>query len=395
MIMLPLALPFPNSRFPTIPVQFTLNHTDSTTEARAGRLTTAHGTIETPMFMPVGTVGSVKAVAPRELMADIGAPIILGNTYHLYLRPGPDVLEAAGGLHRFMQWDRPILTDSGGYQVFSLADRRTLSEEGVRFRSHIDGSSHLFTPENVVDIQRTIGADIMMVLDECPAGDVSEDYARTSNELTLRWAARCRERWETTSPKYGYEQALFGIVQGVVYPAIRRESARRLVAMDFPGYAIGGLSVGEPAKQMYAMTEVVNDILPADKPRYLMGVGKPANLLESIARGVDLFDCVIPTRNGRNGTIYTTEGRINIKNAQWEHDFSPLDPGLDTYVAQTFTKAYVRHLHKAGEILGLQIASQQNLAFYIWLMREARRAIAEDRFQTWKDDIQPRVSRLL
>lgn len=374
---------------------FALDHTDSTTDARAGRLQTAHGTIETPMFMPVGTVGSVKAVAPRALTSDIGAQIILGNTYHLYLRPGTDVLEAAGGLHRFMHWDGPILTDSGGYQVFSLADRREITEEGVTFRSHIDGSKHLFTPESVVDIQRAIGADIMMVLDECPAGDVSKSYARASNELTLRWAARCRERWAATPPKYGYEQALFGIVQGVVYPEIRRESAQQLVEMDFPGYAIGGLSVGEPAQQMYAMTEVVNDILPTDKPRYLMGVGKPANLLESIARGVDLFDCVIPTRNGRNGTIYTTAGRLNIKNAQWEHDFSPLDPGLDTYASQAFTKAYVRHLHKAGEILGLQIASQQNLAFYLWLMREARRAIAGDRFATWKAEIQPRVSRLL
>ena len=374
---------------------FTLEHTDDATDARAGRLDTAHGSIETPMFMPVGTVGSVKGVPPRALSGDIGAQIILANTYHLYLRPGPDVLEAAGGLHRFMQWDGPILTDSGGYQVFSLADRRTLSEEGVTFRSHIDGSKHLFTPESVVDIQRAIGSDIMMVLDECPAGDVSEDYARTSNELTLRWAERCKRQWETTAPRYGHRQLLFAIVQGVVYPEIRRESARRLVAMDFPGYAIGGLSVGEPAKQMYAMTEVVTEILPSDKPRYLMGVGKPANLLESIARGVDLFDCVIPTRNGRNGTIYTTEGRINITNAQWAHDFSPVDPGLDTYASQTFSKAYLRHLQKSGEILGLQIASQQNLAFYIWLMREARRAIREGRFASWKADIQPRVSRLL
>ena len=374
---------------------FTLEHTDDATDARAGRLDTAHGSIETPMFMPVGTVGSVKGVPPCALSGDIGAQIILANTYHLYLRPGPDVLEAAGGLHRFMQWDGPLLTDSGGYQVFSLADRRTLSEEGVTFRSHIDGSKHLFTPESVVDIQRAIGSDIMMVLDECPAGDVSEDYARTSNELTLRWAERCKRQWETTAPRYGHRQLLFAIVQGVVYPEIRRESARRLVAMDFPGYAIGGLSVGEPAKQMYAMTEVVTEILPSDKPRYLMGVGKPANLLESIARGVDLFDCVIPTRNGRNGTIYTTEGRINITNAQWARDFSPVDPGLDTYASQTFSKAYLRHLQKSGEILGLQIASQQNLAFYIWLMREARRAIREGRFASWKADIQPRVSRLL
>jgi len=376
-------------------VQFTLEHTDADTDARAARLTTDHGTIETPMFMPVGTVGTVKAVEPRELAADVRAQIILGNTYHLYLRPGPDVLETAGGLHRFMQWDGPILTDSGGYQVFSLSDRRTIDEEGVTFRSHIDGSKHLFTPESVVDIQRAIGSDIMMVLDECPAGDVSETYARESNELTMRWAQRALDHWQQTEPRYGHAQALFAIVQGVVYPAIRRTSAERLVAMDFPGYAIGGLSVGEPAKQMYAMTAVVNEILPADKPRYLMGVGKPANLLESIARGVDLFDCVIPTRNGRNGTIYTTAGRINIKNAQWEHDTSPLDPGLETYASQTFSKAYVRHLHKAGEILGLQIASQQNLAFYIWLMREARRAITDNRFASWKADIQPRVSRLL
>ena len=374
-------------------MQFTLEHTDA--DARAARLTTDHGTIETPMFMPVGTVGTVKAVEPRELATDIQAQIILGNTYHLYLRPGTDVLKTAGGLHRFMQWDGPILTDSGGYQVFSLSDRRTIEEEGVTFRSHIDGSKHLFTPESVVDIQRAIGSDIMMVLDECPAGDVSETYARTSNELTMRWAQRALDHWHQTEPLYGHTQALFAIVQGVVYPAIRRASAERLVDMDFPGYAIGGLSVGEPAKQMYAMTEVVTDILPADKPRYLMGVGKPANLLESIARGVDLFDCVIPTRNGRNGTIYTTQGRLNIKNAQWEHDTSPLDPGLDTYVAQTFSKAYVRHLHKAGEILGLQIASQQNLAFYVWLMREARRAIADGRFAAWRAEIQPRVSRLL
>jgi queuine tRNA-ribosyltransferase len=376
-------------------VQFTLEHTDADTHARAARLTTDHGTIETPMFMPVGTVGTVKAVEPRELATDIQAQIILGNTYHLYLRPGTDVLETAGGLHRFMQWDGPILTDSGGYQVFSLSDRRTIEEEGVTFRSHIDGSKHLFTPESVVDIQRAIGSDIMMVLDECPAGDVSEAYARDSNELTMRWARRALDHWHQTKPLYGHTQALFAIVQGVVYPAIRRASAERLVAMDFPGYAIGGLSVGEPAQQMYAMTEVVTEILPADKPRYLMGVGKPANLLESIARGVDLFDCVIPTRNGRNGTIYTTQGRLNIKNAQWEHDTSPLDPGLETYVAQTFSKAYVRHLHKAGEILGLQIASQQNLAFYVWLMRAARRAIADGRFAAWKATIQPRVSRLL
>lgn len=376
-------------------MSFTLEHTDAHTEARAGRLETPHGTIETPTFMPVGTLGSVKAVEPRELKTDIGAQIILGNTYHLYLRPGTSIIEQSGGLHRFMQWEGPILTDSGGYQVFSLSERCEISEEGVRFRNHLDGSEHLFTPESVVDTQRVLGSDIMMVLDECPSADVSEEYARESNELTIRWAERARERFEATDPRYGHEQMLFGIVQGVTYPDVRRESARRLVRMDFPGYAIGGLSVGEPAEDMYAMTEVVTPLLPSGKPRYLMGVGKPANLLESVARGVDLFDCVIPTRNGRNGTIYTTEGRINIKNAQWKDDFSPVDPGLDAYASQQFSKAYLRHLQKSKEILGLQIASQQNLAFYCWLMEEARAAIQDDRFSTWKDDIQPRISRLL
>lgn len=375
-------------------MQFILEHEDASTGARAGRLELAHGTVETPIFMPVGTVGSVKAVEPRELRRDVGAQIILGNTYHLYLRPGTELLQAAGGLHGFMGWDGPILTDSGGYQVFSLADLRAMSEEGVRFQSHVDGSAHLFTPENVIDTQRAIGADVMMVLDECPAGDVNEAYARSSNELTLRWAARCRERYEQTRPLYGHEQALFAIVQGVVYPEVRRESARRLVAMDFPGYAIGGLSVGEPAKQMYAMTEVVTEVLPREKPRYLMGVGTPANLLESIARGVDLFDCVMPTRNGRNGMLFTTQGTINIRNARWTDDLAPLDPGLDVY-ASGFSKAYLRHLVKTGEVLGLQLASMQNLAFYLWLMGEARRAIQEDRFASWKDEVQPRVSRRL
>ena len=346
------------------------------------------------MFMPVGTVGSVKAVEPRELKEDVGAQIILGNTYHLYLRPGTELLEEAGGLHRFMQWDGPLLTDSGGYQVFSLADRRDLSEEGVRFQSHIDGSAHLFTPESVVDAQRAIGSDIMMVLDECPPGDATEEYAHTSNELTLRWAARCREQFERTTPRYGYEQALFAIVQGVVYPEIRRHSARRLVAMDFPGYAIGGLSVGESAEAMYAMVDVVAPLLPEQKPRYLMGVGTPANLLENVARGIDLFDCVMPTRNGRNGLVFTTEGEVSILNARWTDDLSPLDPGLSGYASQ-FSKAYLRHLMKAKEILGLQIASLQNLSFYVWLMKEARRAICEDRFAAWKAEVQPRVSRRL
>ena len=376
-------------------MRFTLLHTDSETNARAGVLETDHGVVETPIFMPVGTVGSVKAVQPRELHADVGAQIILGNTYHLYLRPGLEVLERAGGLHRFMQWSGPILTDSGGYQVFSLSGRRTLSEEGVRFKSHIDGSYHVFTPESVVDIQRSIGADVMMALDECPPGDAPLDYARSSNELTLRWAERCKKRFDETEGRYGYEQALFGIVQGVVYPEVRRASARALVDMDFPGYAVGGLSVGEPAEQMYAMVEVVNEILPAHKPRYLMGVGTPANLVENVARGIDLFDCVMPTRNGRNGMLFTTEGILNMRNRKWRTDFSPLDPGLDGYVSQTFTKAYVRHLFISGEILGLQIASLQNLSFYLWLMKEARRAVVEGRFRSWKEEILPRISRRL
>jgi len=374
---------------------FTLQHTDTTSSARAGRLRTAHGPIDTPVFMPVGTVGSVKAVQPRELLDDVDAPIILGNTYHLYLRPGTDLLQAAGGLHRFMQWPRPMLTDSGGYQVFSLSDLRDLSEEGVTFQSHIDGSSHSFTPESVVDIQRAIGSDIMMVLDECPPGDASEAYARESNELTLRWAARARAHFDATAPLYGYEQALFGIVQGVVYPEIRRESAKRLVDLDFPGYAIGGLSVGEPAAQMYAMVEVVNEILPADKPRYLMGVGTPANLIENIARGVDMFDCVMPTRNARNGTLFTTQGRMNILNARWTEDLSPVDPGLDGYASQRFSKAYLRHLFKANEILALQLATLQNLALYRWVMREARAAIQEDRFAAWRRTTVPQLQHRL
>lgn len=376
-------------------MRFSLLKTDSDSEARLGRIETDHGHIDTPVFMPVGTVGSVKAVQPRELLHDVGAQIILGNTYHLYLRPGPDLIAAAGGLHRFMEWPGPILTDSGGYQVFSLADRRKLSEEGVEFRSHLDGTAHFFTPESVVDIQRKIGSDIMMVLDECPPADVTEEYARSSNELTLRWAARCKARFESTDPFHSHHQTLFAIVQGVVYPDVRRESAMRLVEMDFPGYAIGGLSVGEPDEIMYEMVEVVTEVLPRAKPRYLMGVGTPANLLENVARGIDMFDCVMPTRNGRNGMLFTTEGIINIRNKKWQHDFSPIDPVLDGYASQTFSKAYIRHLFIANEILGLQIASLQNLTFYTWLMREARCAIQEDRFLAWKDQVQPRVSRRL
>ncbi|MEM6335072.1 MAG: tRNA guanosine(34) transglycosylase Tgt [Bacteroidota bacterium] len=371
---------------------YTLVAQDSETEARAGIVETAHGAIETPIFMPVGTVGTVKAVQPRELRADVQAQIILGNTYHLYLRPGTDVLFQAGGLHQFMQWDGPILTDSGGFQVFSLASRRKLTEAGVRFQSHVDGSYHDFTPESVVDTQRLIGSDIMMVLDECPPGDVDLPYARKSNELTMRWAERCRRRFDETEPHYGYRQTLFPIVQGVVYPEVRRESARRLVEMDFEGYAIGGLSVGEPAAQMYAMVEVVNEVLPAHKPRYLMGVGTPENLIENVARGVDMFDCVMPTRNARNGTLFTTQGRLNIKNRKWQTDFSPIDPGLDTYASQTFSKSYLRHLIQTNEILGLQLASLQNLTFYLWLMREMRAAIVEGRFASWRREMVPRVS---
>lgn len=374
---------------------FSHDHTDARSEARAGRLHTDHGLIETPTFMPVGTHGSVKAVAPNTLRSEIGAQMILGNTYHLFLRPGTDVIEAAGGLHPFTRWEGPMLTDSGGFQVFSLADQVSLSEEGVEFQNHIDGDTHLFTPEFAVDVQRALGADVIMVLDECPAADVTKDYARRSNDLTLRWAERCKVRFEETVPHYDHEQALFGIVQGVVYPEVRRASARALVDLGFPGYAIGGLSVGEPHEDMYEMVEVVTAELPPDKPRYLMGVGTPANLLEAIARGVDMFDCVMPTRNGRNGTLFTTQGRINIKNAQWTHDHSPIDPELEAYASQNFSKAYLRHLMKSREILGLQLASQQNLAFYCWLMREARAAIEADRFAAWKGEVQPRVSRRL
>jgi queuine tRNA-ribosyltransferase len=376
-------------------MRFTLEQVCPHTGARAGTIETDHGRIETPVFMPVGTAGSVKAVQPRELLFDVRAQIILGNTYHLYLRPGAELLESAGGLHRFMQWPGPILTDSGGYQVFSLAERRKITEEGVRFQSHIDGSSHLFTPESVVDMQRSIGSDIMMVLDECPPADSTEAYAASSNELTLRWAARCMRRFEETEPLYGHHQALFPIVQGVVFPSVRRESATRLVEMDFPGYAIGGLSVGEPAEQMYEMVEVVCELLPAARPRYLMGVGTPENLIENIARGIDLFDCVMPTRNGRNGMLFTTEGIINIRNQKWQRDLSVLDPGLDRYVSQTFSRAYVRHLFVAGEILGMQIASLQNLSFYLWLMGEARAAIQEGKFAAWRAAMQPVVSRRL
>ena len=376
-------------------MQFEIQRTDPDSQARACTFTTSHGAVETPIFMPVGTVGTVKGVAPRHLVEDVKAQIILGNTYHLYLRPGTDLLENAGGLHTFMKWDGPILTDSGGYQIYSLANRRKLSEEGALFQSHLDGSSHQFTPESVVDIQRSIGSDIMMVLDECPPADESFDYVKKSNELTLRWAARCKAHEEKTAALYGTDQYLFAIVQGGVFPEIRRISAQALVDMNFPGYAIGGLSVGESHEAMYAMVEVCNEILPQDKPRYLMGVGTPENLLENVARGIDMFDCVMPTRNGRNGMIFTTEGIINIRNKKWQYDFSKVDPGLDRYASQTFSKAYLRHLFVANELLGLQIASLQNLSFYLWLMKEARKHILDGTFMSWKSDIQPLVSRRL
>ena len=343
--------------------------------------------------MPVGTSASVKAVHQRELMRDIDADIILGNTYHLLLRPGPDLIEEAGGLHGFMAWERPILTDSGGFQVYSLAERCSITDECVTFRSHLDGSAYALSPESAVDIQRRLGSDIMMVLDECPAGDVPESYARTANDRTVRWARRCRQRHAETRPLHGHGQQLFAIVQGVVYPRVRRESALRLVDLDFPGYAIGGLSVGESAPAMYAMVELVCELLPAGKPRYLMGVGTPENILEAIRRGVDMFDCVLPTRNARNGRIYTTEGQLNIRNARWRNDFSRLDPGLTGYVSATFTKAYVRHLFQANEILGLQIATLQNLSLYAWLMRQAREAIANNRFPAFMAEAAPRLSR--
>lgn len=376
-----------------LPMNFTLLKTDTETHARAGWVETDHGIIETPIFMPVGTVGSVKGVPPRDLLDEIHAQIILGNTYHLYLRPGTGLLQKAGGLHQFNAWHKPILTDSGGFQVYSLADNRKLTEEGVRFQSHIDGSYHQFTPEAVMDIERAIGADIIMVLDECPPGDASFEYAKKSHEMTLRWAKRCRTRFDETEPLYGYQQTLFPIVQGVVYPELRRASAQALVEMDFEGYAIGGLSVGEPAPLMYEMVEVVNEILPQNKPRYLMGVGTPENLIENVARGVDMFDCVMPTRNGRNGMLFTSEGIVNIKNAKWREDFSSLDPALDGYIHRTFTKAYLHHLFKAHELLGLWIASVQNLSFYLWLMGEMRKAILEARFPQWRREWLPRVSR--
>ncbi len=374
-------------------MKFKLQHTEGA--ARAGEMTTAHGTIETPVFMPVGTVGSVKGVFHRDLAEDVRAQIILGNTYHLYLRPGMEILEQAGGLHKFSSWERPILTDSGGFQVFSLAENRKLTEEGCHFRSHIDGSKHLFTPESVMDIQRTIGADLMMAFDECPPGTAPYDYAKKSLDLTHRWLERCFEQFCKTAPKYGYEQSLIPIVQGCVYPDLRVKSAEFVQQFDADGYAIGGLAVGEPAPVMYEMLEVVNGVLPRERSRYLMGVGTPVNILEAIARGVDMFDCVMPTRNGRNGMLFTSEGIINIRNEKWRADFSPIDPNGTSFVDKVYTKAYLRHLTIAGEMLAAQIASLHNLSFYLWLTGEARRRILDGTFGVWKEEMVVKLARRL
>lgn len=368
---------------------FSLEATDPSSGARAGTLLTDHGSIQTPIFMPVGTAGSVKAVHQRELKEDIKAQIILGNTYHLYLRPGLDTIEKAGGLHKFNGWDKPLLTDSGGYQVYSLAGTgRKINNEGVAFKSHIDGSLHLFTPERVMDIQRVIGADIIMAFDECTPYPCDFTYARESMELTHRWLHRCCDHFDKTEGLYGFQQTLFPIVQGSVYKDLRQQSAEKIASFDREGNAIGGLSVGEPAEIMYELTEVVCSILPKNKPRYLMGVGTPANILECIALGVDMFDCVMPTRNARNGMIFTTQGIINIKNEKWKNDFTPIDENLGGYVSTFYSKAYLRHLAKSNEMLGAQIASIHNLTFYLWLVNTAREKIIEGNFSNWKTQIE-------
>ena len=376
-------------------MKFSLLHTDPKSKARAGTLETDHGTIETPIFMPVGTAGTVKAVHQRELSEDIKAQIILGNTYHLYLRPGLDVLEQAGGLHKFNSWDKPILTDSGGYQIFSLAHKRKLSEQGAEFMSHIDGSKHFFTPEIVMDIERTIGADIIMAFDECTPYPCEYDYAKKSMGLTHRWLDRCVERFRNTEPKYGYHQELFPIVQGSVYKDLRIQSAEYIAGKDCFGNAIGGLSVGEPAEDMYAMTEVVCNILPIEKPRYLMGVGTPANILESIALGIDMFDCVMPTRNARHGLLFTKNGIINIKNEKWKNDFSPIDETSDCFADKQYSKAYLRHLLVCGEILASQISTLHNLHFYLWLVQESRKRIIDGTFTEWKNKMVVQVNQRL
>ena len=374
-------------------MDFKVEHRDIASNARVGLITTDHGCIETPIFMPVGTQGAVKAVHMTELRDDINAQIILGNTYHLYLRPGLDVIEKAGGLHRFNGWERPILTDSGGFQVFSLAENRKLSNEGAEFRSHIDGSKHFFSPERVVDIQRIIGADIIMAFDECCPGDADYSYAKKSLTLTELWLERCMRQFNDTKPKYGYKQCLFPIVQGCVYRDLRKSAAENVVQTNADGYAIGGLAVGEPTEKMYEMIDVVNEVLPEEKPRYLMGVGTPSNLLEAIERGVDMFDCIMPTRNGRNGQLFTLDGTVNMRNRKWADDFSPIDENGYSYVDTIYSKAYLHHLFKADEILALQIASIHNLAFYLWLMKETRRHIISGDFSSWKKNIMPGLSK--
>ena len=376
-------------------MNFTLQHKDANSKARAGLIETDHGVIETPIFMPVGTAATVKTVHQRELVEDIKAQIILGNTYHLYLRPGIEVIRAAGGLHKFNGWKKPLLTDSGGYQVYSLADKRKLTEEGAKFQSHIDGSYHMFTPENVMDIQRVIGADIIMAFDECTPYPCEYSYAAKSLDLTHRWLKRCFDRFNSTEPLYGYNQTLFPIVQGSVYKDLRQKSAEVIAKFEAEGNAIGGLSVGEPHEDMYAMSELVCNILPENKPRYLMGVGTPINILENIALGIDMFDCVMPTRNARNGMLFTSEGIINIKNKKWENDFSPLDANGTSYVDQEYSKAYVRHLFVCDEILGKQIASIHNLAFYVWLTNEARAQILNNTFASWKNTMVKKLANRL
>ena len=376
-------------------MQFKLSHQDPQSKARAGEITTDHGTIQTPIFMPVGTAATVKGVHQHEIDKDTQAQIILGNTYHLYLRPKLDVLEGAGGLHKFMNWDKPILTDSGGYQVYSLSGNRKIKEEGVKFKSHIDGSYHFFSPEGVMDIQRTIGADIIMAFDECTPYPCDYHYAKRSMHMTHRWLKRCCDRFDATEGKYGYNQTLFPIVQGSTYTDLRKQSAEAIASFEREGNAIGGLSVGEPAEEMYAMTDVVCAILPEDKPRYLMGVGTPINILENIALGVDMFDCVMPTRNARNGMLFTSEGSINIKNKKWEKDFGPIDPNGTSYVDSQYSRAYLRHLFAANEYLGKQIATLHNIRFYLWLVEEARKHIIAGDFATWKNVMVDRMNKRL
>jgi queuine tRNA-ribosyltransferase len=376
-------------------MHFELHHTDSETNARAGVLHTDHGIIETPIFMPVGTAGTVKGVHQHELKNDVQAQIILGNTYHLYLRPGLDVIQPAGGLHKFINWDKPILTDSGGYQVYSLANSRNITEEGVKFQSHINGSYHFFTPEKAIEIQRVIGGDIIMAFDECTPFPCDYSYAKNSMHMTHRWLKRCMDAMANTQPLYGHNQALFPIVQGSTYKDLRKESAETIASFDAIGNAIGGLSVGEPDEELYGMTDLVCSILPKDKPRYLMGVGTPANLLECISMGVDMFDCVMPSRNARHGMLFTSEGTINIKNEKWEKDFSPLDPNGTSYVDSYYSKAYLRHLIKAKENLGIQIATLHNLSFYLELVKEARRRIIDGTFRSWKEKMVVKLSQRL